>query len=457
MSPELLRNAWVELTPRRLFMMAGFLALWFAAASLGDEMGIDGVAASAEWLFYVIVVIWGTRSAARSVVQEIQDRTWDQQRLSALTAGEMVLGKLFGATLFQWFGGAICLAAILVTTLNHRGAAAAGFDILYFVSMALMAQGVALLASLLGVRRRTTHTRLDVFGYQAAGLFAALWVYWIWQTAAPGGATLWGSVLEIDTVTWWGMTFNATSFYLATLVIFLTWVLVGCVQVMRLELQMENGPFAWLGFLAFMAIYMAGLADINDWSRDFGTVVNARLAAATMTLGVLTYVMVLIEPKDRVHFRWLAGAFAAGQFGALAMRLPGWIYAYLGALILGLLLLVRIEIPTIEGFAGTGDAHMMILASLGFLTRDCLIFLAYHMRAHQRRGDFAAIVTLIAIYLIAPWFFAGAGLEGLLYLFLPMPAEPAIAGPIAAWAEAGLVAMIALGRLRSGFETAKPA
>ncbi len=105
MNPELRRNLWLELTPRRLATMAIILALIFFAAGLsgGDDFRPASVAVV---LYYFIVVIWGARNAALCVVGEIRERTWDLQRLSSLGAAEMTWGKLFGATAYNWYGGA---------------------------------------------------------------------------------------------------------------------------------------------------------------------------------------------------------------------------------------------------------------------------------------------------------------------------------------------------------------
>ena len=112
MNPEFQRNVWLELTPRRMILMVALLALAFLAAALsgGKDYGTGG---TAEWIFYAIVVVWGTRNAATAVVGEIRDRTWDMQRLSSLSAATMTWGKLFGSTIYNWFGGAICLAVLL--------------------------------------------------------------------------------------------------------------------------------------------------------------------------------------------------------------------------------------------------------------------------------------------------------------------------------------------------------
>ena len=120
MNPEFQRNLWVELTPRRMTLMVALLALAFFAAAISGGRDYS-LAGTAEWLYYAIVVVWGTRNAATAVVGEIRDRTWDMQLLSSIAPGAMTWGKLFGSTIYNWFGGAICLAVLLSDPVAHKG------------------------------------------------------------------------------------------------------------------------------------------------------------------------------------------------------------------------------------------------------------------------------------------------------------------------------------------------
>src|SRR5271154_1621104 len=183
MNPEFRRNVWLELSPRRLMTMTIILLLaFFAAAVSGSDWLPSSVAIT---LYYFIVVFWGARNAALSVVGEIRDRTWDFQRLSALGAGEMTWGKLFGATIFNWYGGAICLVVILGYRGAHEGAIAALISLVYFVVIGLIAQSAALLSSLIAAMRRQRHTQLEVFAYQVIGILAAFFAYDVWKIADP--------------------------------------------------------------------------------------------------------------------------------------------------------------------------------------------------------------------------------------------------------------------------------
>ena len=180
-----------------------------------------------------------------------------------------------------------------------------------------------------------------MFLYQAVGLAAAVIVYIVWATADPAGSIL-ARQAPADFIVWWGLAFDARAFLLLSLAVFAAWTLTGCVRQMRLELKMRNGPYVWLGFLRFIGVYVAGFdAWLSGWqSLMHLDAVARRLLLAGTTYGALAYLMVFLEPKDRVHYRWLGGAFAKFQFGPALGGLQGWMTATLAALGVGIALLV---------------------------------------------------------------------------------------------------------------------
>lgn len=443
MSPEFRRNLWLELTPRRMALAAVLLALAFFAAAVSGGT-TQRPADVAEFLYYVIVVLWGSRNAALSVVGEIRERTWDAQRLSALTASQMTWGKLFGATIYNWYAGGICLAVILVDSVARSGVLAGVIDLVYFLEVGIIAQAAALLASLVAVRRRQLHSRLEIFVYQLAGLVAALAVFLVWETADPAGSILLrkGPTLFI---TWWEHAFDARGFLLVSLAAFTAWILTGCYRLMRLELKMSNGPFVWLGFLAFIGLYAAGFdswlsngPDTAGWDA-----VSLRLGLAASTFATVTYAMVLLEPKDRVHFRWLNAQLLQGRIDRVAARLDGFMSSYIVLVLVtaGLLWWRWTMAPQALGELG------LIGAGLGFITRDVALFVLLNAMPGRRRGDFAAVMALFALYILIPSILGGLGLERLLVLFYPKAVAPLWLAPAAAWAEAVLVVLLAIGRI----------
>jgi hypothetical protein len=443
MNPEFQRNLWLELTPRRMILMAVLLALAFFASAVSGDVAY-GPAGTAQWLYYAIVVVWGTRNASVAVVGEIRDRTWDMQLLSSITPGAMTWGKLFGATIYNWFGGAICLAVMMAEAVAHKGVPTALIGLVYFISVGVIAQSASFLASLIAIRRRQSHSRLDIFIYQIVGLAAAVTVFWIWSIVDPAGSWLFHKPAG-DSVVWWGRVLDTRGFLLVSLAIFAAWTLLGCYREMRLELKMQNGTLVWLGFLVFIGVYVAGF---DVWLTNDKTVAGwdataLRLALVATTYGALTYLMVVLEPKDRVHFRWLGSQLASARLGAFWNGLQAWMMAYAAALICTVVLLVWLHLhnPDIV------EQPAIIAATAGFLTRDVAIFVFMRALPGRRRGDLAALGILLALYVLAPAIMNGLGLKNLLMVFYPQPTTTLWIGPLVAWAEGITVAVLALGRI----------
>ena len=441
MNPELERNIWLELTPRRVLMMVGLLGLTFFAASLAE--GLErGPAGAASILFYVLVVIWGSRNAALSVVGEIRDRTWDMQRLSSLSASTMMWGKLFGSTIYNWLGGAICLAVVLSDLVAHQGPGSAAIELVFYVGIGVVAQSASLLASLIAIGRRQAHSRLDQFIYQAIGLLAALAVYHFWSQADPVGATA-RQPDAIDKIVWWGVALDAPAFLLTSIALFAGWTLLGCYREMRLELKMRNGPIVWLAFLLFMGIYVAGFDELLVPALKQWDVVALRLLRAGSTFVLLTYVMVLLEPKDRVHYRWMSGQIAAGYVVNALRGVQAWMMSYAGTLVAG----VALSLWLLHDIAAAASGLPLVLSELGFVTRDVALFVLMQTLPGRRRGDVGALAALFALYVLLPAIVDGLGAKASLFLFYPQLQAPGWFGVLASWLEGAIVAGAAVTRL----------
>lgn len=443
MNPEFRRNLWLELTPRRLLLWAVLLALAFFASALA-ERNLTSPADLARFLFYIMVVFWGTRNAALSVVGEIRERTWDAQRLSSIGAAEMSWGKLFGATSFNWYAGAICLVLVLAGDASAKGAAAAAVDLAYFIEIGLISQASALFASLIAVRRRQNHSRGEIFLYQLVGLVAAFAVYLVWELADPAGSLIQGLHRTVN-IAWWGRSFDYRVFLLVSLGLFTAWLLIGCWRLMRVELKLTNGPFVWLAFLMFVCAYTSGfdgrLAAVNAITG--ADVLALRLGVATLTAAALTYVTVVLEPKDRVHLRWLGAQLASGRIDKFFFGVQPFMVSYAVTVFLTLgLLWWRFQ---------TGSSHpagmLMLVAGLGFLTRDIGLFLLVHAARGRARADMSAVLLLVALYVLLPAIVNSLQATAGLVLFYPQQSQPLWLSPAVAWAEALIVAVLAFGRI----------
>lgn len=448
MNPEFVRNLWLEATPFRLALIAGVLLLVFAATNVAP--GLFSSQGSALTLYFFFVVLWGTRSATLSVVGEIRERTWDSQKLSAIGPVDMVWGKLLGTTVHNWFGGLICLPFILVPMARQQSVAAAITYGVILLALGVFAQGVALLSSLTLIRRQTGNWRLDTFLCQVGGIIAAFAYYTLWSSADAFARSSGG------TVSWWGHDFNLSSFHLASLLLFCGWALVGCWRAMRAELRFANGPFVWLAYLLYVAIYEAGfgsLIAVHGQATDLmGTspaqhtaTVSVALAAAGLL--VTTYSMAFLEPKDPVRLRWLGEQLRAGRIAKTFLALDAWMLSLGVTLVVGFVLAVLL----LADSAVIRDVPMRALvlpelAVLGFLVRDVAIFVLMRSFAGGK-GDFAALAVLAVLYFLAPVILQGLGLGGVQFLFVPSVGGAPVLGVLAAWAQGLGAAAVAAHRM----------
>ena len=434
MNPEFQRNLWLEYSARRVIFATVSLGLIFLLGN--SAFGTFALRTSAEYAFYVIAVIWGARNAAQAVVGEIRDRTWDGQRLSSISPFAMTWGKLLGATSFAWYGGGLCLLVLTWTAYSEDGVGGAASGLCYFLIIALMAQNVAFFASLLAVRRRQTHSRLDVFFYQFAGLIAAWAVWQAWSTVSSG--RFFGDAPAVEELRWWGMSVDAPQFYFVSLIIFLIWAFIGCWRLMRLELSMQNTPVVWSAFVVFMAFYFAG-QDRPDVLADFGLEVSPTilpLLLACLTTAALSYAAAFAEPKDHVLYRWLAQTFLAKETHLLWPRLQAWMVAYAATLVLGLLLalILATNPPALLGYEFFRASS--VVSALGLMTRDMAIILYFALMPGSKRGEFPAVLALAILYTVAPQLLGATSAR---ILFYPFGSDLGFAAPLIAWGEAILI------------------
>ncbi len=469
MNPEFQRNLWLNLSSGRLIMMPAVLGSLFFAASLAPlDMGEQAVSATAKTAFWLIVVFWGTYLSARTVVGEIRDRTWDGQRMSAIAPWSMVWGKLFGSTIFIWYGGAICLAVIFMTTSAAQGADTALRELGLYLLVGVFAHAVSMLVSLLAVRRQLGHPGFGVFLYQLLGILAGWSVFNVW----PGN---WPAFIDFDLI-WYGSAVPARSFILASIGIFVAWAIVGNHRLMRQELQFTNSPLVWIGFLVFMMVYVAGFTDVisiaiesEDVRQILGQMdlgLTLRLIGAFLTASALTYVMVFLDGKDIVALRWVAREASAGRLGNAASGVPswGWSLIAVGVVTLGLLAVgqpvdVSGQIDSLaneadealptwtQALRGPYDWRAWFVASFLFLARDVGIVLMYNASAQSRRADFAAFITLVVLYVVLPAIVLSFASPAAAAFFVATPLESPWMAVIPPLAEAGLAWVLVLTRM----------
>ena len=120
-NPEFRRNVWLELSPQRLILMPAVLGIiavlniYLSSDSRTENGTAHALLISFSIIGALLVGAWGSFATLASINSEVAERTWDQQRLSALSPWQMAWGKLLGAGIYPWFGGLICAVIVLVS------------------------------------------------------------------------------------------------------------------------------------------------------------------------------------------------------------------------------------------------------------------------------------------------------------------------------------------------------
>ncbi len=393
MNPEFRRNLWLELGPQRIIAMPVVLALIFLLIHASITVGIEArtvLSRSAALGFVLIAIVWGSRQASESVPLEVASRTWDWQRMSGLPPWTMTWGKLFGSTIYAWYGGLLCLMVFAATAGDLPPIQRIQYVGLMLFA-ALLAHGVGLLSGLLLVRSRrdresAPQRRTPVYVVVVLGMLVLMPV-----------------LLERHRhlLQWFGFDARDLYFVLGSVILFAGWAVAGAHRLMRAELQYRNGPWVWMGFVLFLMIYVSGFVPEK---------VGVRLLLCYMLGLALTLFTAFTDPRDPVALRRLGRTLREGDWARAGELMPQWLLTLLLSGGVGVALLLTPS-EGCEGLlcrAGSRTWLLEVLLVL-FLLRDLGILWLVSLGGRRRRPELAAAIYLLVLYWIVPGLLSKVG------------------------------------------------
>lgn len=127
-NPEILRNARIQLRPRKLLIAAFLCAAISLAIGYAFAQSSDGLAGNNGNSFLhviliiqaIVLVIGGGIACLHAIQREKDQNTFDFQRITRLSPLELTLGKLFGAPLMVFFVFLCFLPAAIVGAIYAR-------------------------------------------------------------------------------------------------------------------------------------------------------------------------------------------------------------------------------------------------------------------------------------------------------------------------------------------------
>jgi hypothetical protein len=426
-NPEFRRNLWLELTRYRLAGMPAVLGAVLFLAYLMQEQFHNALTTTPPVLFGIIVMLWGMRLASEAVVSEVRDRTWDGQRMSSIGPWSMTWGKLLGSTVYTWYGGIICLLAYAALTAGDPKVTTMN-TIALLASAGLLGQAAALLVSMQAIRKERRYNRSQAAAFFVLGLA----VSWIILSIAFSSSS---------SYVWFGAVFQHRDFVLISILVFLGWSVLGIYRLMRSELQMRNGPFVWLAFTCFIAVYFSGFIGNAEPSDP----VNNGFAIAFAVTIILTYVMALSERKDPVAYRRLLASYGRRDWTRVLHELPCWAVTLPPVMVAGCgMFLTAMPNPALVRSAA--GYRMFIVASLLFLLRDLGLLLFFNFVKNPKRADMFFVLSIVMLYGVIPGIMEGLRLKSMAALFWPMWNQFSLAGIVSGGVEAILVMSLVVKR-----------
>ncbi len=419
-NPEFRRNVWLEFSWQRLVAMPAVLGSVFLLVYIVSDRIPDGGLTEVSLVgFYIIAFIWGTRRSAAALADEVRDRTWDGQRLSALGPWALSWGKLFGSTVFVWYGALICLTVFFLSGLGNVQLPVLFKSTLILLLSAVLGQTIALGACLTFLRKLGDKVRLPVFFSQILGLIAGF---------NPGVSqeSIEGYLAGRQSLQWYGLDFDKQDFALLSLAAFVAWALIGLYRQMSGELQQRRLPWVWLAFLLFLLSYVGGFSVIR--LDDLGIDAVLYLPLIPFLVGLsLIYVTLFAEAKNLVNYRSCLAAFRSGELRAAATLLPLWVLTYVIVTLIGLIIMWSLGQGEIRvGPQRHFDAFSVLVepqwvaACLLFVLRDLGLVLFLNFVKRPSRPDIAALIYLALAYGVMGGISLSTGNEFLIRAFLPL-------------------------------------
>jgi hypothetical protein len=414
-NPEFLRNVWIALTPGRLLLMPVILTVVFWAVYLAsDDMPsfLAGLQPTAAIALAILLFLIGLKEATDALVSEVNQQTWDSQRMTAIGPFNMVIGKIFGGAVYAWYGAVYCGLVMITAALMMPDTLIHLKQLAIIVLSAVLCYAASQCWVLTNVQKNRYRGNLKSTSYIVLIIAALMLFGIIYQVFLS-------QVSTTTTIKWYGLNPSWTNFLLFSIVYFLVWSVVGFYRTMRLEFKFKNGPWVWLIFLATLWIYGGGFVT-ETVLEDISLRWLARIYVGFGLAVVLTYLTAFNEPKDVVLFRKLIFLFQNRHWARFQKRLPLFLVTLAVAVLICIITLITsiFIIDAVEK-AGTSPAVWYSLAILAFLLRDITILIYANLRLKAHRADVAILIYLMMLYVLVPLILNLLKLEYLLPAFVP--------------------------------------
>ena len=421
---ELRRHAWLDLGLHRLVAVPLVLSVLAGMVIALADDAAETLASASLIVFGVVTIGWGAMRAYASVVEEVQERTWDFQRMSALDPRALAWGKVFGAPVLAWYVGLWCLGVYAVAGTAARVPNVVA-TLVFAVSLAVLLHALGVATSALAARTAVAQRSRRLAG--VAMLIGGVWMLPMLFALGAAGSSQ-------DTVVHWWLLHGwpLRRFAALTALLFALWAMFAAWRAMARELREPAWWWGWPAFAAFTAFWWAGLSTPATPAPGLPEV----LSLASLVLCAGAYLGLLLDPLTGVS--WARLRRIATQSGApWHRRLPLWLHHALMALAVALLALLATLLPSGSGprLVPRNVEWMVpatVLAIALMLLRDAAVVTCFTLTSRVRRPLSLALFYIVLADALLPAFLMAMDLQGAAQAVFPFwamehgPALPAV-------------------------------
>jgi hypothetical protein len=356
--------------------------------------------------FVLIGLLWGIKTASDAVLDEYNEKTWDWQKMSIIGPWKLAFGKLFGSTIYNWYGALLCWLLFMYSASYMKSPIDEYKTGLLLILAMISTHGFMILISLQLMRNSDERSNIKSNRIFIVGLLILAFLSNIFSR---------GFLMNRNLIkgSWYSLVSDPWNISLVIAAFYCFWVIAALYRNMRRELQFKDSPTWWLAFIVSNIVFQYGFFSHSEsFSATTGLTICFYLLFIQMTFAV--YFLALTEAKDIVNFRLLLNSLKKRAYRTFFDNVPLWILTIPIAFFLGFVAIVFFSINPVIPIPGwelslgenamLSPFHILLVqvALMGFLMRDMGILLLLNFSTRAKRADAAFIIYLVLIYALLP-------------------------------------------------------